>query len=207
MLDACNDSDDCEWADNSAVYMTTRRWYPTLETLEDGSAIVVRPLPFLSPLVFVAHAFCLGGGLDRRLPVGRLRQRPVPVQPDVRVLPFQGRSRNAQRAPQVAPRQPLLAHLAPPFRSVSIWPWPLALSFLPLSLTFPLSCSGNLFIQTNWNTEIFDYKQNIECELLSPPGAIRTKRSLLLMFSQTRSTTSRSPSARTRPLALRPCSP
>ncbi|RSH80521.1 uncharacterized protein EHS24_009101 [Apiotrichum porosum] len=29
-----------EWVDNSVNYMTTERWYPTLETLEDGTAII-----------------------------------------------------------------------------------------------------------------------------------------------------------------------
>ena len=39
-LDVCND-DTCDWTDDGSNYMTTRRWYPTLETLEDGSMIVV----------------------------------------------------------------------------------------------------------------------------------------------------------------------
>ena len=38
-----NPSDDgtCNWLDDPAMYMTSRRWYPTLETLEDGSAIII----------------------------------------------------------------------------------------------------------------------------------------------------------------------
>lgn len=39
-LDVCAD-DTCDWTDDGSNYMTTRRWYPTLETLEDGSMIVV----------------------------------------------------------------------------------------------------------------------------------------------------------------------
>lgn len=49
-LDPCDDNDDCQWGDYQALYMTTRRWYPTLETLEDGSAIIVsRFASFLPP--------------------------------------------------------------------------------------------------------------------------------------------------------------
>ncbi|KAF7374865.1 hypothetical protein MSAN_00372500 [Mycena sanguinolenta] len=33
------DDDSCDWVD--APSMTTRRWYPTLETLEDGTAIII----------------------------------------------------------------------------------------------------------------------------------------------------------------------
>ncbi|GHJ88515.1 hypothetical protein NliqN6_4917 [Naganishia liquefaciens] len=35
------EGEECEWLDDPALYMTTRRWYPTLETLEDGSAIII----------------------------------------------------------------------------------------------------------------------------------------------------------------------
>ena len=40
-LTPCNNDDNCEWEDDPTRYMSTRRWYPTLETLEDGSAIIV----------------------------------------------------------------------------------------------------------------------------------------------------------------------
>ena len=43
-LTPCNDDDKCEWEDDPDRYMTSRRWYPTLETLEDGSAIIVSGL-------------------------------------------------------------------------------------------------------------------------------------------------------------------
>lgn len=40
LLDPCDD-ESCNWVDNPAMYMTSRRWYPTLETLEDGSAMIL----------------------------------------------------------------------------------------------------------------------------------------------------------------------
>nr|XP_018259146.1 glyoxal oxidase [Kwoniella dejecticola CBS 10117]OBR81304.1 glyoxal oxidase [Kwoniella dejecticola CBS 10117] len=40
LIDPCDD-ESCEWVDNPAMYMTSRRWYPTLETLEDGSAMIM----------------------------------------------------------------------------------------------------------------------------------------------------------------------
>jgi hypothetical protein len=40
LLDTCDD-ESCNWLDDPALYMTSRRWYPTLETLEDGSAIIL----------------------------------------------------------------------------------------------------------------------------------------------------------------------
>lgn len=47
---------------------------------------------------------------------------------------------------------------------------------LPANL-FPLTWllpSGNLFIQTNLGTEIFDYKNNVEYPLANIPHAVRT---------------------------------
>lgn len=38
-LDPCDD-ESCNWLDDPTMYMTERRWYPTLETLEDGSAMI-----------------------------------------------------------------------------------------------------------------------------------------------------------------------
>ncbi|KAH8923060.1 copper radical oxidase [Atractiella rhizophila] len=40
VLDPCDDG-SCSWVDNSANYMQSRRWYPTLETLQDGSLILI----------------------------------------------------------------------------------------------------------------------------------------------------------------------
>lgn len=37
-LDTCTDG-TCDWTNNH--FMTTRRWYPSLETLEDGSMIII----------------------------------------------------------------------------------------------------------------------------------------------------------------------
>jgi hypothetical protein len=34
------DDGECNWVDDPNLYMTSRRWYPTLETLEDGSAMI-----------------------------------------------------------------------------------------------------------------------------------------------------------------------
>jgi hypothetical protein len=39
LLDPCDD-ESCDWLDDPTMYMTSRRWYPTLETLEDGSALI-----------------------------------------------------------------------------------------------------------------------------------------------------------------------
>jgi hypothetical protein len=39
-LEVCED-ETCDWTDDGSNYMTTRRWYPTLETLEDGTMIIV----------------------------------------------------------------------------------------------------------------------------------------------------------------------
>lgn len=35
-----NDDGTADWLDDPTLYMTSRRWYPTLETLEDGSAMI-----------------------------------------------------------------------------------------------------------------------------------------------------------------------
>ena len=51
-LDPCTD-ETCDWVDDGSNYMTTRRWYPTLETLEDGTMIVVRVTLLLSRAGFV----------------------------------------------------------------------------------------------------------------------------------------------------------
>ncbi|KAF8745815.1 hypothetical protein RHS02_01110, partial [Rhizoctonia solani] len=36
-----NADGSAEWIDNPALYMTSRRWYPTLETLSDGTMIII----------------------------------------------------------------------------------------------------------------------------------------------------------------------
>ncbi|KIJ49410.1 copper radical oxidase [Sphaerobolus stellatus SS14] len=40
LLDPC-DSGDCNWVVPADLAMTTRRWYPSVETLEDGSVIII----------------------------------------------------------------------------------------------------------------------------------------------------------------------
>ncbi|TDL21722.1 glyoxal oxidase [Rickenella mellea] len=40
LLDPCDDQ-SCNWKDDNDNDMTTRRWYPTLETLEDGSMFII----------------------------------------------------------------------------------------------------------------------------------------------------------------------
>ncbi|KAG8885557.1 hypothetical protein FRB98_001747 [Tulasnella sp. 332] len=40
ILQPCDD-ESCNWIDDPANYMTTARWYPTLETLQDGSIIII----------------------------------------------------------------------------------------------------------------------------------------------------------------------
>lgn len=41
ILECDETADTCEWGDYPSLYMTTRRWYPTLETLQDGTAIIL----------------------------------------------------------------------------------------------------------------------------------------------------------------------
>lgn len=37
----CDNAGECTWYDNARNYMKFERWYPTLETLEDGSAMIM----------------------------------------------------------------------------------------------------------------------------------------------------------------------
>ena len=75
-LTPCNDDDKCEWEDDPDRYMTSRRWYPTLETLEDGSAIIVSATVARAsrPLARADHALPSFDGSDRWLRVGRIRK-------------------------------------------------------------------------------------------------------------------------------------
>jgi hypothetical protein len=36
----CDDG-SCEWVDDTANYMNSRRWYPTTETLSDGVVMII----------------------------------------------------------------------------------------------------------------------------------------------------------------------
>jgi hypothetical protein len=40
LLRPCDDS-SCQWVDNPDNYLKSRRWYPTVEPLDDGSVIIV----------------------------------------------------------------------------------------------------------------------------------------------------------------------
>lgn len=81
MLVCGQDNSDCEWLDDEYMYMSTRRWYPTLETLEDGSILIVSPavssesddvMPS-ADTTQPAHSSSLLLPAARRLLVGRLR--------------------------------------------------------------------------------------------------------------------------------------
>ncbi|GAA5964759.1 hypothetical protein JCM3765_002545 [Sporobolomyces pararoseus] len=123
-LDVCADG-TCDWADDGSNYMTTRRWYPTLETLEDGSMIVI-------------------GGCDWGGYVNDAGQN----NPTYEFYPSKG--------------GPV---------GLNILATTLPANLFPLTWLLP---SGNIFIQTNLGTEIFDYKNNIEYPLADIPHAVRT---------------------------------
>lgn len=123
-LDPCTD-ETCEWVDDGSNYMTTRRWYPTLETLEDGTMIVI-------------------GGCDWGGYVNDEGQN----NPTYEFYPSKG--------------GPV---------GLNILTTTLPANLFPLTWLLP---SGNLFIQTNLGTEIFDYKKNIEYPLANIPHAVRT---------------------------------
>jgi hypothetical protein len=148
-LDPCDDNEDCQWVDDPNMYMTTRRWYPTLETLPDGSAIIVRLLLCLlslsrDPLT----TFLLGqiGGCEWGGYVNGANQN----NPTYEFYPPKGDGK-------------------PVTMNVLLNSLPANL----FSLTWLLP-SGNLFIQTNWATEIFDFNNNIEYQLDDIPNAVRT---------------------------------
>ncbi|GAA5955092.1 hypothetical protein JCM21900_001609 [Sporobolomyces salmonicolor] len=123
-LDVCSDG-TCDWTDDGSNYMTTRRWYPTLETLEDGSMIVI-------------------GGCDWGGYVNDAGQN----NPTYEFYPSRG--------------GPI---------GLNILTTTLPANLFPLTWLLP---SGNIFIQTNLGTEIFDYKNNIEYPLADIPHAVRT---------------------------------
>ncbi|BGP45591.1 hypothetical protein JCM10450v2_001410 [Rhodotorula kratochvilovae] len=124
-LDCDASGNNCEWIDDGTNYMTTRRWYPTLETLEDGSMIVV-------------------GGCDWGGYVNDEGQN----NPTYEFYPSRG--------------GPV---------GLNILTTTLPANLFPLIWLLP---SGNIFIQANWGTEIFDYKNNVEYPLADIPHAVRT---------------------------------
>lgn len=121
-LNVCADS-TCDWT--SGLFMTTRRWYPTLETLEDGTIIVI-------------------GGCDWGGYVNSAGQN----NPTYEFIPSRG--------------GPI---------GLNILTTTLPANLYPLLWLLP---SGNIFLQTNLGTEIFDYKNNIEYPLADMPYAVRT---------------------------------
>ncbi|GAA6043740.1 hypothetical protein JCM8097_000504 [Rhodosporidiobolus ruineniae] len=123
-LDVCDD-ESCDWVDDGSNYMTTKRWYPTLETLEDGTMIVI-------------------GGCDWGGYVNDAGQN----NPTYEFYPSKGGPVGLN----------LLTNTLPA-------------NLFPLTWLLP---SGNLFIQANWGTEIFDYKNNVEYPLADIPHAVRT---------------------------------
>ncbi|KAI5479758.1 glyoxal oxidase [Pseudohyphozyma bogoriensis] len=123
-LNTCTD-ETCDWTDDGTNYMTTRRWYPTLETLEDGSMIVI-------------------GGCDWGGYVNDAGQN----NPTYEFYPSRG--------------GPV---------GLNILTTTLPANLFPLTWLLP---SGNIFIQTNWGTEIFDYKNNVEYPLADIPHSVRT---------------------------------
>ncbi|KAK4052086.1 hypothetical protein OIV83_002380 [Microbotryomycetes sp. JL201] len=123
-LDVCAD-ENCDWVDDGSNYMTTRRWYPTLETLEDGTMIVI-------------------GGCDWGGYVNDASQN----NPTYEMYPSVGGPVGLNILTETLPA-----------------------NLFPLTWLLP---SGNIFINANLGTEIFDYKNNIEYPLANVPHAVRT---------------------------------
>ncbi|CAE6420205.1 hypothetical protein ACGC1H_004865 [Rhizoctonia solani] len=121
LLDPCQDK-KCNWVEAT---MSTRRWYPTLETLDDGSLIII-------------------GGNQWGGFVNSAGQN----NPTYEFFPSKG--------------DPI---------GLNILTTTLPANLFPLTWLLP---SGNLFIQTNWGTEVFNYKTNTEYTLDDIPHAVRT---------------------------------
>ncbi|CAH7687128.1 glyoxal oxidase N-terminus-domain-containing protein [Phakopsora pachyrhizi] len=126
LITPCDNDNDCQWSVNpGGTIMQAKRWYPTVETLEDGSAIII--------------GGCTDGGY-----VNDANQNV----PTIEYFPSKGSA--------------------------------IGLNFLTTTLPANLYTltwllpSGNLFLQTNLATEIFDYKKNIEYPLPNIPHAVRT---------------------------------
>ncbi|KAF8751119.1 hypothetical protein RHS01_08703 [Rhizoctonia solani] len=121
LLDPCDDK-KCNWRE---MFMSTRRWYPTLENLEDGSLMII------------------GGNLW-----GGFVNSQGQNNPTYEFFPSRG--------------DPI---------GLNILTTTLPANLYPLTWLLP---SGNLFIQSNWKTEVFDYKANKEYFLDDIPHAVRT---------------------------------
>ncbi|KIM23987.1 glyoxal oxidase [Serendipita vermifera MAFF 305830] len=123
-LTPCDDQ-TCNWVDDPTRYMTTRRWYPTLEGLPDGSL------------------FILGGNKW-----GGFVNDADQNNPTYEFYPSQG--------------EPV---------GLNILATTLPANLFPFTFLLP---SGNIFIQTNWGAEVFDYKNNVEYPFPNIPHAVRT---------------------------------
>ncbi|KAL4078560.1 glyoxal oxidase [Scleroderma yunnanense] len=121
LLNPCDDG-TCNWVLDQP--MTTPRWYPSLETLEDGSAFII--------------GGCQNGGY-----VNDASQN----NPTYEFFPSRG-------APVTSP---ILQNTLPA-------------NLYPLTWLLP---SGKLFIQSNWNTVLLDYNQNLETPLDDMLDAVR----------------------------------
>ncbi|MBW0470069.1 hypothetical protein O181_009784 [Austropuccinia psidii MF-1] len=126
LLDPCDNDNNCQWVVNpGGTLLQAKRWYPTVETLEDGSAIII--------------GGCTDGGY-----VNDANQNI----PTIEYFPSKGA--------------------------------PTKLNFLTTTLPANLYTltwllpSGNLFLQANLGTEIYDYKNNVEYPLPNIPHAVRT---------------------------------
>ncbi|KAG8934033.1 hypothetical protein FRC01_005494 [Tulasnella sp. 417] len=125
-LSPCDDG-SCNWVDDKKNYMNTTRWYPTLETLEDGSVIII------------------GGNLYGG---------------------FVSSTDNNNPTYEYWPRRGDGVEITLNFLQTT-----LPANLYPLTWLLP---SGNLFLTTNWATEIFDYKNNAEYTGPAVPHAVRT---------------------------------
>lgn len=126
LLDPCDDDEKCQWSVNpGGSLLQAKRWYPTVETLEDGSVIII--------------GGCTDGGY-----VNDANQNI----PTIEYFPSKG--------------QP---------SGLNILTTSLPANLYTLTWLLP---SGNLLLQTNLATEVFDYKNNVEYPLPNMPHAVRT---------------------------------
>ncbi|KAG8839721.1 hypothetical protein FRC18_008441 [Serendipita sp. 400] len=123
-LTPCDDK-TCNWVDDPNRYMTTRRWYPTLENLPDGSL------------------FVLGGNQW-----GGFVNDAGQNNPTYEFYPSRG--------------DPV---------GLNILATTLPANLFPFTFLLP---GGNIFIQTNWGAEVFDYQNNVENPYPTIPHAVRT---------------------------------
>lgn len=56
LLDPCDNDTNCQWVVNpGGSLLQAKRWYPTVETLEDGSVVIVSQSRYRSLLVRFAN--------------------------------------------------------------------------------------------------------------------------------------------------------